>query len=368
MPTVTAQKPHAFGELLTQYRLRVAGLTQARLAELTGYDKAIVRRMCRGGKDLTGPSGRDRVLRLIGTLAEAGALHTRDEANSLLFTAVMPPLFEANPVEAALLKRLEVSDGLQTRRTNLPAALTSFLGRAAEVEAIENLLANTRLLTLTGAGGSGKTRLAQVVAGKRLLACPDGVWLVELASVSDDSQIESVIANALGIVSSANQPTRETVIRHLRGWHALLLLDNCEHVIDAAADLTAELLRNCPRLTVLATSREALNIDGEATWRVPALLPDEGAALFVERARARQHPPTPQQMSLVDDICCRLDHMPLAIELAAARMDTHSLEEIAARLDDRFGLLAQPRRATLPRQQTLRATVDWSYALLSPDE
>ncbi len=368
MGTKELPKQHPFGELLSQYRLRKPGLTQKHLAELAGYDQSTLVRMCKGGKDLTGPSGRDRVLRIIDTLHNAGVLHTRDEANSLLFVALMPPLFEAQPTEAAILKRLVITDSHQTRRTNLPAALSSFVGRSAEVDAVQRLLTATRLLTLTGAGGSGKTRLAQVVAANRLLIFPDGVWYVELSSAVDNTHLLQAVANVFGLNTDASKLTNDTLIARLQHQHILLVLDNCEHLIDAVVDLTFALLRACPRLTVLATSRESLNLDGETVWRVPPMEADEAIDLFVERARSRQFEPTPAQQALVADVCRRLDNMPLSIELAAARVDTLTVEDIAQRLDDRFALLTQTRRSAVTRHQTLQSAVDWSFALLSVEE
>ena len=372
METVSSGKTvekHPFGELLTQYRRRKAGLTQSHLAELAGYDQAILVRMCQGKKDLTGPSGRERVVRLIETLATEGALTVLDEANALLLAADMPPLFERQPSEARLMTRLShLPPGHRQRRTNLPAPLTSFIGRALEVAEVRRLLNTTRLLTLTGAGGSGKTRLAQRVAADVLLHYSEGVWYAELATLTDSTLIPDLVARALGLVVS-NRPTQELVLDYLRERHILLVLDNCEHLIDGVAEFAVALLHACPRVTILTTSREALNVDGEALWRVPPMQPDEAGQLFVERAVAvRSEAPLSARDKTIAHICQRLDGMPLAIELAAARLQSLGLSDIAARLDDRFSLLTGGRRGALPRHQTLRALIDWSYDALSEPE
>jgi len=369
---VQAQKSaarHPFGELLAQHRARKPGLTQTCLAELAGYNQAILVRMCQGKKDLTGPSGRERVVRLVETLADQGALTTLDEANALLLSADMPPLFERQLTEARLITRLaKVPAGQRTRRTNLPAPLTSFVGRANELAEVRRLLGLTRLLTLTGAGGSGKTRLAQRIAADMLIAYSDGVWYTELAVLADPALIADAVVRALGLIAS-DRPTQDQLLDYLRERHVLLVLDNCEHLIDAVAAFSIEVLRACPRVTILTTSREALNVDGETAWRVPPMQPDEAGQLFVDRAAATR---PNGQINTADEtvahICQRLDGMPLAIELAAARLNSLSLSDIAARLDDRFNLLAVGRRGALPRHQTLRALIDWSYDSLSEPE
>ena len=368
---MTKSEPrHPFGELLAQYRRRKAGLTQTRLAELSGYDQAILVRMCQGKKDLTGPSGRERVVRLIETLADQGALTQMDEANALLLSADMPPLFERQSNEARLIARLSrLPAGQRVRRTNLPAPLTSFVGRAHEIAEVRRRLATTRLLTLTGSGGCGKTRLAQRIAADVLIVYSEGVWYAELAALADPALIAGEVARALGLVSGSNEAAHERVLDHLRERNALLVLDNCEHLIDAVAAFSIAVLRACPRVTILTTSREALNVEGETPWRVPPMQPDEAERLFVERAAAaRGGAELDAQTDLVGQICQRLDGMPLAIELAAARLQTMSLTDISARLEDRFGLLAGGRRDALPRHQTLRALIDWTHDALSAPE
>lgn len=265
---------------------------------------------------------------------------------------------------------------------NLPAHLTSFIGRERELAEIERLLFSTRLLTLRGAGGVGKTRLALEAARRALERFPDGVWLVDLAPLADPSLVASITALAVGLREDPSRPLSARLAEHLRSRTALLALDNCEHLVGACAELIEHLLQSCPSVRVLATSREALNLPGEAVWPVPPLsLPTlataaqdarryEGVRLFAERARAVS------PLFAVDDknvpavvaICRRLDGIPLALELAATWIRLLSPEEIAARLGDRFRLLAAGVRMGDPRHRTLRALVDWSYDLLSERE
>ncbi|MBV9282687.1 MAG: AfsR/SARP family transcriptional regulator, partial [Chloroflexi bacterium] len=270
------------------------------------------------------------------------------------------------------------------RRHNLPAALTSFVGREAEIAEIKRLLGATRLLTITGTGGSGKTRLALEAAGELVESYPDGVWLVELAPLSDGNLVERAVAGALEVPERQDRPTFDALVEALRPRRLLLVLDNCEHLVDACARLSQELLSGCPELQILATSREALGVLGEVTGIVPPLaLPDRaqfravdellGCAavrLFVERAQARQPSfvLTPDDARSVVAICKQVDGIPLAIELAAARVGLLSVEQIAARLENVLGLLTTGSRTAQPRQQTLRSTLDWSYDLLSEPE
>jgi len=267
---------------------------------------------------------------------------------------------------------------------NLPLQLTSFVGREQEMAEVSRLLATTRLLTLIGAGGVGKTRLALQVAAEVLDRFSDGVWLVEFAPLSDPLLVPHAITSALGMREEAGRSVLTTLADYLQSRQALLVFDNCEHLIAACAALAESLLRMCARLSIVATSREALRIGGETVWRVPSLsLPHprqlpafdhvtqfEAVQLFSERA-ATVEPGftlTNQNARAVAQVCYHLDGIPLAIELAAGRMSMFSVAQIAARLDERFRLLTGGSRTALPRQQTLRATVDWSYALLAEGE
>ena len=270
------------------------------------------------------------------------------------------------------------------RRDNLPSPVNAFIGREREKAEVRRLLRGTRLLTLTGPGGCGKSRLSLEVAAGEIEQHADGVWLVELASLSDSDLVPQAIARSLGIREMPAQPLINTLTAWFRNRDLLLILDNCEHLIDACAALVELLLRAAPSLTILATSREPLRIDGETTWLVPSLsLPDpaavdstaelmayESVQLFVDRA-GRVLP----GFSLRDDdarpvavLCYRLDGIPLAIELAASRVRAMPVAQIVARLDDRFQLLSGGIRTALSRQQTLRATLDWSYNLLNERE
>src|SRR5256884_2510632 len=265
-----------------------------------------------------------------------------------------------------------------------PAQLTSFIGRERETAAVQELLAGTRLLTLTGAGGSGKTRLALEVASRVGARYPDGVAWVELAPLSNPELVPHHVADALGVRRDGIRSAGEALLEALRNWEALLVLDNCEHLVDACARLAEALLRGCPRLRIMTTSREALGIGGERAWLVPALtLPESGKPvtravaadseairLFVERTQAVR-----PSVELIDanvaamvHICRRLDGLPLAIELAAARARMLDPQQIGARLDDVFGLLTSGSRTTLPHHRTLRSTIEWSHALLTGQE
>jgi len=247
---------------------------------------------------------------------------------------------------------------------------------------VRALLAPGALVTLTGAGGIGKTRLALECAMRSVEAFDDGVWFVALASVSDPTQVAATVATTFGIRPGAPERMRELLVDHLRDRSALVVLDNCEHVVADAAHLVSALLDACPTLTVLATSRELLGVPGERAVRVPPLAVegdgsvveggegDSAAALFLDRAVAADPDFTPGATDLVAvvEICARLDGIPLAIELAAARVNVLSPAQIAARLDDRFALLTGGPRVAETRQQTLRATVEWSHDLLTVDE
>jgi non-specific serine/threonine protein kinase len=258
---------------------------------------------------------------------------------------------------------------------NLPALLTRFVGRERDLEQLAHLLAENRLLTLTGPGGVGKTRLALELAREavdtRSEDYADGVWLVDLAPVFEPRLVPSAVASVLRVPEVAGESMEQTLAEALVRKQLLLVIDNCEHVLNAAAGLADELLCRCPGLQVLATSREGLNVPGEVAWLVPSLALDtEAVGLFLDRAAAAvpNVDPGTWSSSTVREICRRLDGIPLAIELAATRVKVLTVEQIAERLDDRFRLLEGGMRTTMARHQTLRALVDWSYELLSDQE
>jgi predicted ATPase/DNA-binding SARP family transcriptional activator/DNA-binding CsgD family transcriptional regulator len=269
-------------------------------------------------------------------------------------------------------------------RHNLPQPRTSFVGREREMIEVKRSLSTTRLLTLTGAGGSGKTRLAIEVARDLAGSYADGVWLLELASLSDPELVPQAVAGALGAQEQSGRPLLDSLLDTLGDKEMLLLLDNCEHLIDAIARLTTDLLHSCPRTRVLATSRERLGVIGELTWPVPSLsVPGaeeaptveeiegyESARLFVDRA-SMGHPGfeiTPENAVAVAQVCARLEGMPLALELAAARIGMLSVGQISERLDHSLNLLTGSGRTANHRHRTLRATLDWSYGLLGEPE
>jgi predicted ATPase/DNA-binding SARP family transcriptional activator len=253
--------------------------------------------------------------------------------------------------------------------TTLPVQLTPFVGREDEVAEVRRQLGGARLLTLTGAGGSGKTRLALEVAAQVARDTSSEIGWVELAGLSDPELVARQVAEQLGIREERTGGSTQALEALVGDRAFLLVIDNCEHVVDACARLADALLRSCPRLKILATSREALAIAGERAWLVPSLTPTDAVRLFVERAQDVLPGATFEGgEGVLREICQRLDHLPLAIELAAARVRVLAPEQILARLHDRFRLLTTSARTTVPRHQTLRATIDWSYALLSADE
>ena len=266
---------------------------------------------------------------------------------------------------------------------NLPAELSAFIGRDRELAEVRALVETNRMVTLTGAGGCGKTRLGLQVAAGLLGGSADGVWLVELAAVTDEDAVAPAISAALRLAPQPGRPAREALLDALAPQDALIVLDNCEHLIDACATTADAIVRRCPRVRLIATSREPLGIGGETIYRVPSLsLPAPGdsgssvlessdaVALFLDRASRHgvRLSLDEQTAPLVVSVCRRLDGMPLAIELAAARLRSMSLAEMAGRLDQRFRLLTGGSRTALERQQTLRAAVGWSYSLLTGAE
>lgn len=297
-----------------------------------------------------------------------------------LFQVVAPPLPDNFPPPRSL----------EVLPNNLPAQSTSFVGREREIDQIRRLLEKTRLLTLTGTGGTGKTRLSLELGAQLIDQFPDGVWLVELAQITEPDRAVEVTAAAVGAHGEPGRPLRETLIQFLRGKKLLLLLDNCEHIQAAAARLALDLLRAGRELKILATSRHSLGIPGETTFPVPPLAmldlelepltgPDlaarlsqyEAVKLFIDRAVLVRpdFAVTNANAPALAEICSRLDGIPLAIELAAARVRVLDLQQIASRLDDRFRLLRTgPQSVNQPHQQTLQALIDWSHDLLSEKE
>jgi predicted ATPase/DNA-binding SARP family transcriptional activator len=269
-------------------------------------------------------------------------------------------------------------------RHNLPAPLTSFVGREADLQEVRRMLSTARLVTLTGSAGVGKTRLALEVAADLADCYRDGVWLVELASLSEEKLIAQQVASALGLREEARRTFPDIIIDYARSKQLLLIVDNCEHLLEGAAHITHVLLKGCPNLSILATSRQTLGVPGEQAWRVPSLpLPDPGETptlaeatrydavrLLLNRASLanQEFRFGADNFDAILEISRSLDGIPLAIELAAARVKVLSAAEIAARLSDRFGLLTGGSRTVLPRQRTLRALVDWSYDLLTDQE
>ena len=358
-----------FGEMLRRLRQR-AQLTQDELGLAVGYSRAHIARL-----------ESNQRLPDVGTV-QARFFPPLDLKSDSREAALLVKLAQAAHAQPLLVDEREIAPP-RVVPNNLPYELTSFIGRQQALADLERLLPTTRLLTLTGTGGTGKTRLALKLAERMMAGYPDGVWLVELAPLSEPAQVRIAALSALNLREFLDTSPAAGLIAHLQDKHALLILDNCEHVIDACAQLADALLRGCRHLRILSTSREALGIVGELAWRVPSLsVPDaqivdpvvlqrsEAIALFVERAMfaSPAFNLTPENAPATLQICKRLDGIPLAIELAAARVKVLTPAEIAARLDDRFRLLAGGSRTALPRQQTLQAAIDWSYRLLSEPE
>jgi predicted ATPase/DNA-binding SARP family transcriptional activator/DNA-binding CsgD family transcriptional regulator len=304
----------------------------------------------------------------------ATSRHLHEEIRAGGFPVALPSPSTDRPSE----------DLADSSKHNLPASLTSFVGREREMVEVKRSLSMTRLLTLTGAGGCGKTRLALEMARNLVGAYPGGVWLVELAPLSEPATLTQAVAQALGVREQPGRPLTETLKDYLHTKALLLILDNCEHLVESAASLAAALLRACPHLKVLATSREPLGVRGEVLWRVPPLsLPSEDQESSIEslmryeavqlfRDRTRSRLPgfelTEENASAAARVCRRLDGVPLAIELATARMGILAVEQITERLEDSLKLLSVGDRTADPRHRTLRATLAWSYELLTESE
>ncbi|HMF29748.1 MAG TPA: helix-turn-helix domain-containing protein, partial [Candidatus Cybelea sp.] len=335
-----------FGSLLRRHRL-AAGLSQEALAEGAQMSVEGLSALERGY--------RQRPQRQT-IVALADALRLTDDA--------------LREFQASVEQKPEIVIDESADESRLPIALATFIGREKELAEIGELLRSSRLVTVTGSGGIGKTQTAVRVARALRGTGIFGARLVSLAALDTTGPVVAAVASALGVQEQTGRSLAGALLAHLRNKNLLLILDNCEHVIEDAAAAAAELLGGCARLRILATSRQPLQIDGERTYRLPSLQETEAVALFSDRARAVNHgfALTGATEPVVAEICRRLDGIPLAIELAAARLNVLSLKTVAAMIDDRFRILAGGSRTALPRQQTMHATIDWSYELLQLDE
>jgi predicted ATPase/transcriptional regulator with XRE-family HTH domain len=361
----------AFGALLKRYRL-AAGLSQETLADRAGMSANGIGALERGDRR----TPRRETLALLADALDLSA----EQRRAFSAAALRPALIRAAGSAAAH------GPWPDAPSSNLPLSLTSFVGRTVELADVAALLRAHRLVTLTGSGGIGKSRTALEAGAAYALEHEAGVWLAELAPLSDPSFVMATIAGALGVQEVRGRPLAETVLAYLRGKKILLVIDNCEHVIAATARIVDTLLRGCSALRILATSRESLRVPGEHAYRLPSLdAPSEEAArrlragegamyaaieLFADRACSvdRRFVLTDQSVPHVAEICRRLDGIPLAIELAAARVPMLHVTALLEKLDQRFSLLTSGDRTAFPRQQTMRATIDWSYDLLSAQE
>lgn len=361
----------SFGDLLKHLR-KQAGLTQRELSIAVGYSDAQISRMEQNQRV---PDAATLTARFVS------ALHLEREPEWV--KCLLELAADANRAEGPA-PTADVSAPVLPRH-NLPLKLTSFIGREKEIAGLKKQLKEHRLVTLTGSGGIGKTRLSIQIAHELLPQFSDGVWLVELAPLTDPALMPQAVCAVLGVQRQpqSNIPLLAVLTDYVREKTLLLILDNCEHLIDACAQLAEYLLAHCPNVRLLASSREALGVDGETSVRVPSLsLPSmprpsldtlqqsEAVQLFVERATLALpgFALTDANAPAIVQVCQRLDGIALAIELAAARVKLLKVEQIASRLEDVFHLLTGGTRTALPRQQTLRATIDWSYNLLSDAE
>lgn len=375
----------SFGGLLRYLRKR-ASLTQRELGRLVGYSESQINKLENGERQ---PS----VDLVSGAFIGALKLNATQQLAQQLVELARAQRNGVHPPDAVAPDAVKdwSANGAGHAHPpaihNLPAPTTSFIGRLAEVDAVVAALGRSRLVTLTGPGGCGKTRLSLRVAEAALAGFPDGAWFVELATLASAHDVYQAVASTLGVYAAAAQPLADALIPALKKRRLLLVLDNCEHVVEACAGLADRLLRGCPGVTILATSREPLNASGEECHVVPPLplpavpvgsasvedvLECESVQLFVARAQAARGIAafrlTPGAVRAIGRICIHLDGLPLAIELAAAQTRAHSVEDILDRMSDRFGLLVDGVRTAQPRQQTLVAAIDWSYSLLLPPE
>ncbi|HSL42842.1 MAG TPA: tetratricopeptide repeat protein [Anaerolineales bacterium] len=358
----------SFGEWLKRRR-RGMGLTQQQLAARINYSTIALKKI---EAEERRPSPE-----IVERLAEFFDIPTHEREKFQRFARGDGQSAPASESEDTPWRDLSIFS-----RTNLPFQLSSFIGRSKELAKIAGLIASNRLATLVGPGGVGKTRLSLKIGEKVLGDYSQGVWFVELAPIADPSLLPHSIAIAIGLQDEPQRPVIDRLSDYLRGKKLLIILDNCEHILDACAQIADILLKKCPHLKILATSREALGIVGEAVYQVPSLqLPDrqqllekfreyESVRLFEERARLvrTDFSLTPENVFSIAKICTRLDGIPLAIELAAARVNMFSIEQMAAQLQENYEILTGGSRTAPPRHQTLRAAIDWSYGLLSPEE
>lgn len=390
------------GDLLDYYLNRRPGLSQKQLAEAIGSQETVISRM-KYGKRIRGVPARQRLVRMIRWFLENDALETVEQANELLEAAGMAHLDSSKAEEADLIALLIHGGGVgqdeesltplpQPTRHNLPARPNTFIGRVHSIRNILSLMESNRLVMLTGPAGCGKTRLMLEVAVRQSERYTHGCWLIDLASISDSSVVLKAVANTLDIREEQDEPLLDTMLAWLKSRRILLLFDNCEHVLESCRELAREILHSCPGVSLLATSREALHLPDEYIYPVPplslpglaggeqtrldaAITPEqlmhyEAIQLFVERAIQAFPRFTLNQENAanVAQICFQLDGIPLAIELAAARIKMLSVKQIRERLNNRFALLRGQYRAVPPRQQAMQAALDWSYELLTPSE
>jgi predicted ATPase/DNA-binding XRE family transcriptional regulator len=363
----------SFAGLLRRLRAE-AQMTQEELARAAGLSPRSVSDLERG---IHRTAHKDTAVLL------AGALSLAEPARELFLSAARGRAPAGDMLAAVHGRPPGALAAPRVLANNLPAQLAAFIGRDRELSEVRGLVESCRVVTLTGAGGCGKTRLGLQVAAGLLGGSGDAVWLVELAAVTSGDAVAPAISRALEITAQPGRPALETLLDALAPQDMLIVLDNCEHLIAGCAKTADAIVRRCPQVHLMATSREPLGIGGETIYRVPPLsLPGPGekgllaaessdaVALFIDRARAQGTSLTldEQTAPLVVSICTRLDGLPLAIELAAARLRSLSLSALHDRLDQRFRLLTGGSRTALARQQTLQATVDWSYSLLNRAE
>jgi predicted ATPase/DNA-binding SARP family transcriptional activator len=343
-----------------------ADLALARHGELVPELRALVQQ-----QPLRERLWRQLVLALYRSGQQADALAAYREARTLLDRELgLEPGPELQELERAILRHEVEPVAAVDARHNLPAALAGIVGRERELADLERLLREHRLVTVTGLGGTGKTRLALEIARRQVDAWADGVWLVDLTELADGGLVLGAVAAVLGVPDAPQEKLTDALTAHARELELLLVVDNCEHVATACAEVVHAVLRGCAHVRVLATSRVPLAVRGELDFALDPLAEESAVRLFVERAAAvRRNVADPDgSLATITEICRELDGLPLAIELAAARVKALSLDDIAERLDDRFRFLRAWQRVADPRHKTLATTMDWSYGLLSSEE